>query len=154
MEIHKGLIIKRRDMEVHHEEADLVIINQMLHAVPQSNQVRIIADDADIFVLAIHHHPINSNCKITMESLTSEAKVIDISLTIQQHKNIVPCLLQLHAFTGSDISGSYCSIGKISSLGLLKESKITFSYLGDLTVDLSLVFDEALWYFPKMRKYI
>ena len=57
VEIHKGLIIKRRDMEVHHEEADLVMINQMLHAVPQSNQVRIIADDADIFVLAIHHHP-------------------------------------------------------------------------------------------------
>ena len=115
-------------MELHHEEADLVIINQMLHAVLQSNQVRIIVDDADIFVLAIHHHPINSNCKITMESLTYEAKVIYIGLTIQQHKNIVPCLLQLHAFTGSDISGSYCSIGKISSIGLLKENRITFSF--------------------------
>lgn len=104
----------------------------------------IMADDADIFVLARHHYPNIPNCKITMETLSYDTKIIDIGLTVEKHKDIVPFILQLHAFTGSDISGSHCSIGKISSLSLLQKKKITFQYLGNINVDFSLVLTEAL----------
>ena len=116
----------------------------MLHVAPQAKHISIMADDADIFLLALHHYPDNLNCRITMESLTYESKVIDITATVKKHKNIVPYLLQLHAFTGSDISGSYCSIGKVSSLTLLKNKKLHFTYLGNLDFEFSLVLDEAL----------
>ena len=116
----------------------------MLNVAPHSKHISIMADDADIFVLALHHYPSNLKCKVTMESLTNDTKVIDIGLTFQKHKNTVPYLLQLHAFTGNDITGSYCSIGKRSALSLLLKNKLTFSHLGDMNVDFSLVLSEAL----------
>ena len=145
VEVYRGTISSREDLEVHHEEADLVIVNQMSHVAPQTKHISIMADDADIFLLALHHYPRHvEECRITMESLTRESKVIDVTATAMKHKNIVPSLLQLHAFTGSDVSGSYCSIGKQSSLTLLKNKKLRFVYLGNLDFDISLVLEEAL----------
>ena len=39
VKVHKGVIIKRTDLEVYQEEVDLVVINQMLHVAPQFQHI-------------------------------------------------------------------------------------------------------------------
>ena len=145
IEVHHHTLRNREDLEVHHEEADLVIVNQMSYVAPQTKHISIMADDADIFLLALYHYPRHvEQCKITMETFNRESKVIDITATAAKHKTLVPSLLQLHAFTGSDVSGSYCSIGKQSSLSLLKKKKLRFVFLGNLDFDIADVLEEAI----------
>ena len=56
-EAHNGNRQKWEDLRISHEEADLIIPQQVLFAVKEgSGCVKVISDDTDVFVLLTHFH--------------------------------------------------------------------------------------------------
>ncbi len=53
IQLHKGVVIVRHDMEIDHEEADTIIVNQVTFVLPECALV--IADDTDVFLLLVQH---------------------------------------------------------------------------------------------------
>ena len=50
---------KRRekyDLETHQEEADIIIVQQVLKCVGEAQSISVISDDTDVFVLLLHHY--------------------------------------------------------------------------------------------------
>lgn len=45
----------RHDLETHHEEADIIIIQQVLKCAANATKICVISDDTDVFVLLLHH---------------------------------------------------------------------------------------------------
>ena len=106
-EICKGLIIQRGDLQNMHEEADVILVNQAVHAAKIGvSGVKVIADDTDIFVLLLHFYlQENLSCDFVMAS-TSSRKLIDIKETVAKHKNVISNIVSAHALSGCDtVSG-------------------------------------------------
>ena len=51
VEINRGVVIKRQDIKTTHEEADIMIVQQV--AEVKVKKVLVVADDTDIFVLLL-----------------------------------------------------------------------------------------------------
>ena len=53
--IHKSVTIERVDLKTTHEEADHILVHQMV-ATAQGNQkgVQVVSDDTEVFVLLLH----------------------------------------------------------------------------------------------------
>lgn len=68
-EVHKGVQIQRNDMQTSHEEADVIIAQQMVHAAQQgSGCIKVTSDDTDVFILLLHHYTKSTiTCKVLME---------------------------------------------------------------------------------------
>ncbi len=50
-----GAVITRTDMRTTHEEADVIIAQQMVCAATESSScITIVSDDTDVFVLLLH----------------------------------------------------------------------------------------------------
>ena len=53
----KGIVIERKDLELTHEEADVIIPKQVVHAATQgSTCIKVINDDTDVFILLVHYY--------------------------------------------------------------------------------------------------
>ena len=46
----------RYDLETHQEEADIIIVQQVLKCVGEAQSISVISDDTDVFVLLLHHY--------------------------------------------------------------------------------------------------
>ena len=72
IEINLGCIIERHDLESNQEEADVIIIHQLLSIVHEgkrgkSKNIRVLSDDTDVFVLLLHfYQKENLKCKVIM----------------------------------------------------------------------------------------
>lgn len=52
-----GVVIPRPDLETHHEEADIIIIQQAICLSRcATNNIKILSDDTDVFVLLVHFY--------------------------------------------------------------------------------------------------
>ena len=102
VEIFKGVAIVRRDLETTHEEADVIILRQVVDAATQdSTSIKVIRDDTDVFILLIHYYQqCSSTCIVLMEGTSRMRAVIDIGATAKQHADITGQLLAAHALTG------------------------------------------------------
>ena len=82
VEISHGMIILRYDLRNAHEEADVIIIHQMLSIVESSMNdinISVISDDTDISVRLVHfYHDKQLTCHVAMEATCKERKSIDI----------------------------------------------------------------------------
>ena len=108
-EICKGLVIQRGDLQNTHEEADVILVNQAVHAAKNEvSGVKVIADDTDIFVLLLHFYlQENLSCDFVMAT-TSSRRLIDVkklcqsirkssliySLPMHFH-NVIQCLVYM-----------------------------------------------------------
>ena len=65
-EIYNGTTTQRNDLRTTHEEADIIIVQQMVHLCSQDIQcVHIISDDTDVFVLLVHFYMLRElTCKL------------------------------------------------------------------------------------------
>ena len=76
-----GIIIYRSDQETLYEEADIIIVQQLLASVAEDSEkvITVVADDTGVFVLLLHYYS-KANIKnvILMESLKKEKSIIDI----------------------------------------------------------------------------
>ena len=49
LEISNDVVIQRKDLENHHEEADVIIVNQAIHAARcGASAIRVVSDDEDV----------------------------------------------------------------------------------------------------------
>ena len=103
----------RYDLETYQEEADIIIVQQVLKCVGEAQSISVISDDTDVFVLLLHHYQMAGlEVPLTMESPSKERAILDIKLTQAKHKEIVTNLLPAHAISGCDTVACYLGIGK------------------------------------------
>ena len=95
--IRKGYDSQLYDLATMHEEADLIIVQQVIHAATITNTFKVVCDDTDVFALLVHfYHKLNlgaNHCLMLMEARSGERNLVDIGKTIEQNSEIVPCLL-------------------------------------------------------------
>ena len=127
-----GIVISRADLATSHEEADNIIVQQVLGCAAENEESKIIvvADDTDVFVLLLHyHHTENLKNVVLMESPIKGRTVVDIGKTVQKHSEIVEGILPVHALSGCDTVASYFGIGKATVLKTLRSGH-SFNLLG------------------------
>ena len=98
--------ITRTDLSTTHEEADIIIVRQVIHAVCHAsvNSISVVSDDTDLFLLRCHYYNhLTTTCQLTMEATSGERKKIDIAATVEKHRAIVPQLLKAHDLSDCDI---------------------------------------------------
>lgn len=81
VEINDGIMIAREDTRNTHEEADVIIIHQLMFIVKadaMNCNINVISDDTDVFVLLIHFYQQgNLTCPVTMEATSTGRKYTD-----------------------------------------------------------------------------
>ncbi|CAH1798308.1 unnamed protein product [Owenia fusiformis] len=119
VQIHKGNIDQRDDLRNTQEEADVVIVHQVLHAASKGQQnISVLSDDTDDFLLLLHHclkHKLMEN-NIIMEGTSSGRANININATVNEHKLKIPNLLPVHGLSSSDMTSCMHGIGKLTVL--------------------------------------
>lgn len=106
-----------KDMATSHEEANSILVQHMvLVAKKKPVGIAVSSDDNDLFFLL--HHDLTS--AVIMESLVQERTVINIQAIAEQHWNIVPGLLNIHAHSGCDTVASYSGFSKSTVLKSLQ----------------------------------
>ena len=130
-----GIEILRRDMENTHDEAD-VIIPQQIHIAKQSVKVRnfkVICDDTDVFVLLLYYYVTQKwTSDILLKSLEEGQPLISIKNTAEKHGSIASCLPAMHALTGCDTVPKVFDIGKVCAMNALRKNPL--DDLGNLDV--------------------
>ena len=137
------MVIQRKDLENHHEEADVIIVNQAVHSARcGSSAIRVVSDDTDVFVLLCHFYLEEKlTCDLVMAS-TSTRRLIDVRETVQKHKDILPDLMAAHSLSGCDtVSGMY-GIGKGKVIKVLR-SGTNLRLLGKENVPVKDLLTEA-----------
>ena len=91
---HLGVRLRRGDMQTSHEEADVIIPQQVLQAVNEGNQcVKVICDDTYVFILLMYfYHQQKVKSIVLLESTGSTRSVICIGSTVKKHEEMVPYL--------------------------------------------------------------
>lgn len=111
----------RYDLETHQEEADVIIVQQVLHCVGEVRQIAVVSDDTDVFVLLLHHYQMAGvEVPLTMESPSKERAILNIKVTQAKHRDIVKNLLPAHALSGCDTMACYFDTGKGTVIKILK----------------------------------
>ena len=108
-----------------HEEADVIMIHQLLHASEQSSEpITIVCDDTDVFLLLLHFYKVKGlTNEVYLEVTSKERKVISIPESIEGEGISITDILPLHALAGCDTVSKICSVGKVKPLTLLKKDK-------------------------------
>ena len=135
----------RHDMTTYHEEADIIIVSQVLKISSEASDpcITVVSDDTDVFILLLHHYHINTlKIQLVMQSPIKDRTIVDIQKTVSEHKDIVANILPAHALTGCDTVAAYFGIGKGKVKKLLKEG-YDLSGIGHLHTTLSDVINQA-----------
>ena len=100
VEINNELIRKRPDMATSNEEANNIIVQQIMIMQREnpSPGICVITDNTDVSLLLLHHY-FNQQMSslLIMESSVHDHSSTDIRATIQKHGGIIPHLLAAHA---------------------------------------------------------
>ncbi|KAJ8391024.1 hypothetical protein AAFF_G00096450 [Aldrovandia affinis] len=85
----------RYDLENQQEEADTIIVQQVLGCAGEAHQISVVSDDTDVFVLLLHHyHQAGLDVPLIMESPCKGRAIVDIKSTLAKHSQIVKNLYQ------------------------------------------------------------
>lgn len=143
-EVCMGIHIQRHDMTITHEEADVIMVNQVISAAREGSEIiHVVCDDTDVFVLLLHfYNLLNLTIELFMVPTSSKRNVINIGATVQKHDDITPHVLSLHALTGCDSVSSIYGIGKVKAVKAIRKGCMP-PPLGDLEVDLNSITDGA-----------
>ena len=144
-EIHKGLVIARRDIATSHEKADNIIVQQAIMCAKEQSGARVVvADDTDVFILLLYHYwNERLTCPMFMISPIQQRSLIDIKTTVQAHRTIIPGLPAAHALSGCYTVPTYFEIGKGTVLKNLIAAPNSLSLLGCSGAPLPHVVDQA-----------
>ena len=144
---HSGLI-PRDDLKTLHEEADTIIVSQMLSMITEGyEQISVICDDTDVFLILLHHFhryrliqrlpPVD----VLMNPTSLSTKSIPIRNTVESlREDVISNLLAAHALSGCDTVPQMFSIGKKKVIKVLMSGSMNgklLKCLGDLDSGLS-----------------
>ena len=112
--------IKRRYELETQEEADIIIVQQVLACAGEADKISVVSDDTDVFVLLLHHNQLAElGISLTMESPSRDRAIVDIKSTVSKHEDIVKNLLPAHALSGCDTVACYFGVGKGATIKTL-----------------------------------
>ena len=123
IEISQCAVSRRVEMAITHEEADTMIIQQVVYI--GSAHVLVVADDTDVFVLLCHfvfHGDITGH--IMMIFPIRGRTVIDNNASVDNNRAIVGHPLAVHGLTGCD-TAIYHGIGKGMALKILRLNSLS-----------------------------
>ena len=142
IQINQGVVSRRDDMIITHEEADTMIIQQVT-SVGAAN-VLVVADDTDVFVFLCHFV---FNGEITghvmMVSPIRGRTVIYINESVDKNRAILDDLLAAHGLTGCDTVATYHGIGKGVALKELRSETLSLSKVGNMTLSVEEVLEQS-----------
>ena len=142
IQINQGVMSRRDDMTITHEEADTMIIQQVA-SVGAAN-VLVVADDTDVFVLLCHFV---FNGDITghamMVSPIRGRTVIDINESVDKNRAMMGDLLAAHGLTGCDTVATYHGIGKGVALKVLRSETLSLSKVGNMTLSVEEALEQS-----------
>ena len=143
-DVYMGTIIQRCDLKTSHEEADVIIPQQVVHIAAQGIRcISVVCDDTDVFLLLLHYyHQKKLSCYLLMEGTTSQRTTTDIAATVKKHANIVPQLLAAHALSGCDTVAYMYGIGKGTVVNMLLKGH-TLDKLGDSEAQMNDIVEES-----------
>ena len=104
IEIYNDRVMPRDDIRTTHEEADVIIVQQMvqLGSIGVQN-IRVICDDTDVFVLLLLFFVLEKlTCSLVMVGTNHGRSVVDIRATAQKHAGFITQVLPAHARSGCD----------------------------------------------------
>ena len=121
VQVHLGIKTLRHDMSTTHEEADVIIPQQVKTAIEEgATCVKFISHDIHVFVLLLHFYIEQSlSTTVFLEGTGSNRNVIDIRKTAEKQKDVVPSFLRAHALSGCDSLPKLYDLGKKSVCSLL-----------------------------------
>ena len=91
-----GGVIYRKDMDTTNDQADILIIQQMLMSAKEKPAgITVLSDDTDVFVLNLHQYSENDlQLPVAMESPVQKRIVVDVRQTVHMHKDIISEILK------------------------------------------------------------
>ena len=135
---------ERDDLKTFQEEADTIIVSQMLSMVNEGfNSIQVICADTDVFVLLLHYFGKNNlrhrlpPVDILMQNPATTTKAISILNTFDSlQPHVVSSLLAAHALSGCDTVPQMFGIAKKKVINLLKSNRgreisLVLNYLGN-----------------------
>ena len=142
IQINQGVVSRRDDITITHEEADTMIIQQVA-SVGAANFL-VVADDTDVFVLLCHfvfNGVITGH--VMMVSPIRGRTVIDINESVDKNRAIMGDLLAAHGLTGCDTVATYHGIGKGVALKVLRSETLSLSKVGDMTLSVEETLEQS-----------
>ena len=78
-----GVVISRADLATSHEEADNVIVQQVMSCAAENaeSKIAIVADDTDAFVLLLHYHQMAHLKKIVLMESPIKGRTVEYRKT-------------------------------------------------------------------------
>ena len=145
VEITRVCNIQRQDLRTSHEEADNIIVQQVIYVAKATrNNISVISDDTDVFLLLMYHYAREElSVDVIMESVVQGRATIDIKSTVNAHKSIIPDILAAHALSGCDTTACYFGIGKGTVLKVLKSGAFPIPAVGDTSVSFDIVLEQS-----------
>ena len=137
IQINQGVVSRKYDMTITHEEADTMIVQQV--APIGAANVLVVADDTDAFV-PLCHFMFND---VMMVSPIRGRTVIDISESVDKNRAIMADLLAAHGLTGCDKVATYHGIGKGVALKVLTSEALSLSKVGDMTLSVEEALEQS-----------
>lgn len=130
-QIWNGQVQTRADLQTTHEEADVIVTQQVSYlARSGKTNITVIADDTDIFVLLLHaYNEEKLNCGLVLSGTSPSRSSTDIKATAEKHIDILEDLLPAHVLSGCDTVSCIWGIGKSTAIKTLK-SGLTLRKLG------------------------
>ena len=100
--IRDGVVTPFPSLNITHEEADIIIINQLLWVVKDKPQARVlvICDDTDVFVLLLHFYFFLSRKSAVVMEGTSASQASVVNGATVAHKDIVFSILAAQCIDG------------------------------------------------------
>ena len=138
-----GVQSSRADMITTHEEADMIIPQQVATAVRDGREsIKVICDDVDVFVLLVYFYN-QEECKteIYLAPTSSSSSLICIKSFVAKHSEIIPSLPAAHGMSGCDSVPMVYGIGKTKVCSVLRD--VSLLQLGDVTADETIMIEEA-----------
>ncbi|KAK4328552.1 hypothetical protein Pmani_001029 [Petrolisthes manimaculis] len=125
------------------EEADVIIVNQLVYLAPKgASTISVVSDDTDIFVLLLYFYCKEKlTCEVFMQSPNAGRGTVDIKATPTKHSNIAEFLPGVHALSGCDTTSFLYGIGKATAWKVLNSGK-TLKLLGKQDVPME---DILMW---------
>ena len=125
MQVSAGQVQERQDLRTTHEEADVIIAQQVVHlAETGHSNIRVLADDTDVFVLLLHFYKKRQfTCNLLMMGTSLGRKCADIKATVEKHEDIIEDILPAHVLSGCDSVPALWGIGKGTVFSVLKTGK-------------------------------
>ena len=112
--IQYGEVTNCPDLITRHEEADVIMVTQMLFAVNEGREnIWVICDDTQVFLLLLHYYSmLKLPCKLMMAGTSKDRALIDTGQTVNNHSTFYDTVLAAHALSGCNTTARMNGIGK------------------------------------------